>query len=264
MKRRDFLASSAAIATIGALGSNLHAEDEGKTPEREYYELRRYHLRMGPKQKLFEEYFRHAAVPALNRAGVSPVGVFNVMIGPDSPTTYVLLPCGTFEGLAAAKEKVWADEEYQKSGAEFLDAAATDPALVRMESWLLRAFAGQPKMEVPAATAAGTPRLFELRTYESPSEKTGRKKVEMFNSGEIDIFKRVGPTPVFFGETLIGAKMPNLTYMVVFADLTERAKKWAAFGSDPEWKRMSGLPEYADIVSNISNSVLQPAGYSQI
>jgi hypothetical protein len=86
----------------------------------------------------------------------------------------------------------------------------------------------------------------------------------MFNSGEIDIFQRVGPAPVFFGEMLVGGKMPNLTYMVAFADWGERAQKWAAFGGDPEWKRMSGLPEYSNIVSNITNILLQPTGYSQI
>jgi hypothetical protein len=182
------------------------------------------------------------------------------MVGPDSPTFYTLLPCASLDTLIAAREKILADEEFLKAGAEFIDAAATDPAFVRIESSFLRAFAGMPKLEVPANKT----RMFELRTYESPTTKTGRKKVEMFNSGEIDIFRRTGLTPVFFGETVIGGKMPNLTYMVSFADLAERSKNWAAFGADPDWKRISALPEYANIVSNITNLFLQPTGYSQI
>jgi hypothetical protein len=260
MKRRDFLKSSATLAAIGAMTASVRAEDDAKAPPREFYELRQYRLRMGPKQKIFDDYFRNAALPALNRAGISPVGVFNVMVGPDSPTTFVLLPCASLETLLAAKEKIMADDDYQKAGGEFLDAAATDPAFVRIESSFLRAFAGMPKLEVPTAKT----RVFELRTYESPTEKTGRKKVEMFNNGEIPIFRRAGLAPVFFGETIIGARMPNLTYMVTFADAAERAKNWAAFGSDPDWKHLSGLPEYANIVSNITNELLQPAGYSQI
>jgi len=260
MKRRDFLKGSAVLASMGAMTGRLQAQNDANSSAngREFYELRRYKLRMGPSS--FDKYFQNAALPALNRAGISSVGVFNVMVGPDSPEMFVLLPCASFEALMAAKEKVLADEDYQKAGADFLNAAASDPAFVRIESSFMRAFAGMPKIEVPEKKA----RIFELRTYESASEKDGRKKVEMFNNGEIPIFRRAGLTPVFFGETLIGDKMPNLTYMVTFADLTARSKNWAAFGSDPEWKRLSGMPEYKDIVSNITNLFLQPTGYSQI
>jgi hypothetical protein len=260
MKRRDFIKSGATIAAIGTVASKLGAADDTKAPIREFYELRKYQTRMGPKQKIVDDYFRNAAVPAFNRAGIATVGVFTVMVGPDSPTFYTLLPCASLDTLIAAREKILADEEFLKAGAEFIDAAATDPAFVRIESSFLRAFAGMPKLEVPANKT----RMFELRTYESPTTKTGRKKVEMFNSGEIDIFRRTGLTPVFFGETVIGGKMPNLTYMVSFADLAERSKNWAAFGADPDWKRISALPEYANIVSNITNLFLQPTGYSQI
>ncbi len=261
MKRRDFLKSSAMLASAGALVSNLRGQDQPQAAAGgEYYELREYHLRMGPKQRIVEDYWRKAGVPAWNRAGIANVGVFNVMVGPDSPTLYVLLPCASFAALEAAKEKVLADEAHQRDGAEYIDAAATDPDFVRIESTFLKAFAGMPKIEVPERKA----RVFELRTYESPTEKAGRKKVEMFNNGEIPIFRRAGLAPVFFGEALIGSRLPRLTYMVVFPDLTARTKNWANFGADPDWKRLSGMPEYADIVSNITNIFLQPAGYSQI
>ena len=42
--------------------------------------------------------------------------------------------------------------------------------------------------------------------------------------GEIGIFRRVGRQPGFFAETLIGTKLPNLTYMVTFENLTARAR----------------------------------------
>ena len=39
-----------------------------------------------------------------------------------------------------------------------------------------------------------------------------------------------------------------------------------AFSGDPEWKKLSTTPGYTDpeIVSNISNTYLRPAAYSQI
>jgi len=72
--------------------------------------------------------------------------------------------------------------------------------------------------------------------------------------------------PVFFGQTLIGARLPNLTYMLAFENQEAHEKNWAAFGADPEWKKLRSTPGYADaeIVSDISNVFLRPAAYSQI
>ena len=136
-----------------------------------------------------------------------------------------------------------------------------------METSLLSAFPKFPRVVVPAATAAKGPRLFELRTYESPSEKAHLLKVKMFSElGEIEIFKRVGLTPVFFSRTLAGPRMPNLIYMLVHDNMAGREKSWDAFRTDPEWKKVASTPGFADadIVSNITTIYLRPAAYSQI
>ena len=116
-----------------------------------------------------------------------------------------------------------------------------------------------PKLEVPAATADNKPRLFELRTYESHSKKANKKKIEMFNQGESPSFAAPGG-PGLFRRDLVGAKMPNLTYMLVFDDMAAHDKNWGNFISDPEWKKLSTTPGYTDpeIVSNISNVFLRP------
>jgi hypothetical protein len=268
MKRRHFLKTAAAAAGAGAMTTLLKvsaAETSEGTP-REFYELRRYHLRRGPKQKLFDDFWQKAAVPAMNRAGVSPVGAFSVMYGPDSPSIYLLLPHKSIESFATASDRVLADPEYQAAGAEFIKAPANDPAYVRVESCLLKAFSGMPKLEMPAGAYASPSRVFELRIYESHSKKANKKKIEMFNEGEIAIFRRAGLQPIFFGETLIGTRLPNLTYLLVYEDMAAHDKHWGAFGSDPEWKKLSSTPGYTDpeIVSNISNVFLRPAAYSQI
>jgi hypothetical protein len=192
--------------------------------------------------------------------------VFNVMVGEGSPSVYLFLPHKSLESFATAGDRIFADAEYQAAGAEFIKAPATDPAYVRVESCLLKAFTGMPRLEVPAGAYAGGSRVFELRTYESHSKKANKKKIEMFNEGEIAIFRRAGLQPVFFGETLIGTRLPNLTYMLVYEDLAARDKHWGAFVSDPEWKKLSSTPGYTDpeIVSNISNQFLRPTSYSQI
>ncbi|HVF88358.1 MAG TPA: NIPSNAP family protein [Pyrinomonadaceae bacterium] len=270
MKRRTFLASSLAASCVaastssaGALAAGLNMQNDVKP---EYYELRLYHLRRGAKTKMMDDYFGGAALPAMKRAGVGPVGFFNVVIGPDSPTLYVLFTHKTLESVATAAGRLAADAEYQKAGAAFLNAPATDPTYVRMESSLMVAFSGMPKLEVPAGVAEKKSRLFELRTYESHSKSASRKKIEMFNTGETALFRRTGLQPVFFGETLIGTKLPNLTYMLTFPDMATRDKNWGTFIADPEWKKMSATPGFTDaeIVTNISSVFLRPTSYSEI
>ena len=263
MRRREFLKSSVTVASAAALSSGLKtAAAESGEKAREFYELRLYHLRRGPKQKLFDDFYRNAAIPAMNRNGIPAVGVFSVMAGPDSPTMYVLLSHRSIESFVTSSDRVRSDPEYQKAGADFINAAATDPSYVRVESSLMLAFEGMPKLEVPEKKG----RIFELRTYESHSKKANKKKIEMFNKGEIAIFRRAGLTPVFFGETLIGTRLPNLTYMLTFENMAAHDKNWGVFGSDPEWKKLSNTPGYTDpeIVTNISNLFLRPAPYSQI
>ena len=86
------------------------------------------------------------------------------------------------------------------------------------------------------------------------------------DEGELAIFRRVGLTPVFFAETILGAAMPNLTYMLVFPDDDGRTAAWNRFRVDKEWLKLRAIPEYADkeVVSRITNKLLTPAEYSEI
>jgi hypothetical protein len=71
---------------------------------------------------------------------------------------------------------------------------------------------------------------------------------------------------VFFGETLIGARQPNLTYLLTFESVAARERSWAAFREDPEWRQLWSTPGLTDpeIVSNVTSILLRPAPYSQI
>jgi hypothetical protein len=268
MNRRGLLASSIALsAWRGSKVFGSQAASEGSQPSsREFYELRIYHLRRGPQQKLMDEFLERAALPALKRAQVGPVGVFHIMIGPASPSVYVLITHPSLESFATLERRLGDDEEFQRSAAAFVNAPATDPAYVRVESSLMLAFESLPHLEVPPAAAKHQGRIFELRTYESHSKRANRKKIEMFDKWEIAIFRRTGLRPVFFGETLAGANLPNLTYLLTFDDMASRDKAWATFIGDPEWKRISSMPGFTDpeIVSNITNVLLSPAPYSEI
>jgi hypothetical protein len=272
VERRTFLTSSLAAAALGAVPAgraSLKARAESPNPDakaRLFYELRRYHLVNGPQQKLCDDFFRGALIPALNRLGITPVGVFNVAIGPDAPTMFVLMPSVSLESLVTAESRLAQDAEYLKAGAPFLNAPAIEPAFVRMESSLMQAFEKIPGITLPKATAGNGARVFELRTYESSTDQDHKRKLEMMQSGEEAIFAKAGFTQIFYGDTVIGARLPNLTYMLSYDSVTDRDKLWKAFGNDPDWKAMLASSRYAfeQIVSSITSTILSPTPYSQI
>jgi hypothetical protein len=264
MERREFLAKSC-VAGVAALGSGaLSAQEQSAMKAGSYYELRRYEIE-GEQQKAgFDKFLSEAALPALNRLGINPVGVFYPSEGP-SPI-YVLLPHPSVASFVTLTQRLGEDQEFLEKGADFINAPADKPAYKNLEVQFMAAFEGMPRLERP--TDAPT-RIFQLRTYESPSEKTGLKKIEMFNTAEIAIFRKVGLHPVFFGQTLAGTKMPNLTYMLGFQDMEEGKANWKKFGADPDWRKLSKMPEYMDKVilrskGAITNLYLKPASYSQI
>ena len=100
-----------------------------------------------------------------------------------------------------------------------------------------------------------------MRIYESRNLQGHVRKVAMFDNGEIDIFRRVGITPVFFGSTVYGPNLPNLVYMICFPSIEARSEAWGKFGQDPDWKRISTAPGSADreLVSRISNQLAHAA-----
>jgi hypothetical protein len=258
--RREFLAAGA----VAALSPLPHLHTLGQSAQRQYFELRRYHLLPGPKQRAFIDFVGSTAIPAMNRAGVSKIGAFTVVYGENEPSLLLVLSHQTLVSVVSLRDRLAADSVYARAGAAILDAPISDPPFVRVESSLLRAFDAMPTLEAPAATGAARSRIFELRTYESHSDAAALNKLKMFNAGEVPIFRRSGLTPVFFGETLIGAKMPSLTYMLTFTDMSARDTAWGRFGQDPEWKTLSADPQYRDNVSAISDIILQPTAYSQI
>lgn len=268
VERRAFLAGS--VAALGATVNASLGADEAAAPatgSRQYYELRILRLQRGPMVARAEKYLAEALIPAMGRLGAGPIGVFNVAVGPQSPSLFVLVTHPSAESAVTASSKLIDDPHYREAAADFMKAPPTDPPYLNIEAQLLAAASFMPALEVPAGVAKKEPRLFELRTYRSHSKAAARKKLEMFGpGGELAIFRKAGLAPVFFGETLYGPLMPSLTYMVVFPDDAGRQKAWSAFGGDPDWHKLSTTPGYTDpeIVADISNLLLRPTSYSQI
>jgi len=264
MERRQFLAASIATSAA-ALAGNAAAQVPPPVP-RQFYQLRRYNLISGPQLQLTEDYFGKALIPALGRMSMGPVGAFKLDIGQDTPAYYLLVPGPSVAALAEVDLRLAKDEEFLKPASPFWNATATAPAFQRVEISLLAAFEGWPKLTLPPAPAAKGKRIYQMRTYESPSNGEHVRKVEMFHSGEFEVFVKAGFHPVFFGDALTGARLPNLTYMLSFTDQGELDAKWNVFRNDPAWKKLSTSPRYSSdqLVTSITNLILSPLDCSQI
>jgi len=259
MERRELLAALSASALMGS------AARAAGTPNT-FLEIKtwRFHNSQENQPAKVADYLEAGLGPALQRAGSKLAGAFSNVIGPDGP---YFVTISEFPSLAAMQEallKVASDEVHERE----LRKVSAGPGLpfMRVESSLLRSFDGMPAVAIPDAAEKRPPRIFELRTYESQSFVTLIRKIGMFNTGEMQIFQRLGMRPVFFGETIIGPRQPNLMYMLSYDDLAVHDKLWHDFATDPEWRKLSARPELKDseIVANISNVILRPLTFSQV
>ena len=73
MKRRDFIKNSLAASALMGLSSAATGQEQvsPKSPAQEYYELRAYRLTSDATMPLLDEFLEKAALPALNRLGIS-------------------------------------------------------------------------------------------------------------------------------------------------------------------------------------------------
>lgn len=279
LPRRTFLKTAIAATATTALASKLNA-DQTAADTREYYELRCYRLKADTRLKADAEpaaldgYLENALLPALDSRGVRNVGVFTELdINKDNATSspkagspvWVLMPHTTLASLVQTTAELNADPIVQSAGRSYLEAKKSSPAFERIDSWLLLAFKGMPKMEVPAFARNRTPgRIYEMRDYESHSELKALSKMKMFNDGEISLMKDLGMSPVFYGQALVGPDLPHLRYITGASDLATHLANWKKFGPDPRWTAMKDLPQYADNTSRNTSRFLAPKPYSQI
>ncbi len=259
MKRRTFI-KNAPAAALGTGMLSTSATPQKQTDEREFYELRIYNLKSGGKLNVYKDYLGKAVIPALNALGINNIGVFTEMGRTDPPKLYVLIPYASAEQMVTASQKMAEQSVYKENAKEYLATSPDSPNYARIENSFMIAFSGIPKMEIPEQSE----RVFEFRNYESFSEEAGQRKIAMFNEGELDIFYKTGLNPVFFGEVLVGQNLPSLSYMLVFKDVEERDANWKKFVAHPDWKKMSGMSEYANTVSQVNRTFLVPTEYSQI
>lgn len=279
LPRRDFLKTTLAASAAAAFVSKLSAASPA-APDREYYELRCYRLQAGTRLKAepnpawLDAYLETALLPALGRLGINHTGAFSELDinketatatpKPGSPV-WVLIPHATLDSFVQVSVALTTDPTVQSAGAAYLQTPKAAPAFERVDTWLLLAFAGMPRLELPAFSRDRVPtRVFEMRDYESHSELKALNKMAMFDDGEIQLMRDLGMNPVFFGQALAGPDLPHLRYITSGPDLATHLAGWKKFGPDPRWQQMRTDPRYADNTSKNTARFLTPKPYSQI
>jgi len=238
---------------------------KSKNAKQEYYQLTMYRYNTATQEKMLDNYFQSALIPALHDMGIPSVGVFKAIANDTSAnkTLYVLVPVKSLNMIEEINGKLLNNEKYLSAAKDYLYAPYNSPAYARMEKIILKAFHMAPVMQKPKLTSPKNERVYELRSYESATENLFRKKVHMFNEGgEMAIFAKLNFNAVFYSEVISGSQMPNLMYMTTFENMADREAHWAAFRDHPDWKELSPRPEYSNTVSRSVITFLRPADYS--
>ena len=236
-------------------------------PQKEYYSILVYHLKDAEQESRLDAYLKDAFLPAVHKAGIAKAGVFKPIDNDTSADrrVYVFLPGRSVEQLLRLPQQLLTNSTYVAAGKDYIDAAWDKPVYIRMETIILDAFPGMPKWEAPALKSPKSERIYELRNYESASEKLHQNKVDMFNKGdEVGLFKRLGFNAVFYAEVISGSRMPNLMYLTTFENKADRDEHWKVFGKDEYWLKLKSMPEYQNNVSKNDTRFLTPTDYSDI
>ena len=231
----------------------------------EIYEITVYHF-SDPKQEItLDTYLQTAYLPALHRNGKQNIGVFKPVANDTArdKLVYVIVTFKSVSETQALQSALLKDASYQDAGKEYLTASYQNPPYARMEKIWVSAFRLAPQMTLPKLTGPKNDRIYELRSYESPTENYYKSKVKMFNEGgEIDVFSRLKFNAVFYGDVIAGCRMPNLMYLTSFENMAERDAHWKSFTDDAQVKQLFSLQEYKNNVSKADIILMHATAYS--
>jgi len=257
INRRSF------VGTLGGFGMfTSHVFSAAAPEKRRIFVLEQYYLKNGTQAGRLHEYCK-AAIPVLSKVHSGPKIFLEALVAPHMPHVATILGFESLDDLWSVRQKILADEELGKA-LENWENHPEQP-YEHFSTALLEATDYCPEVKTDP-TPRQAPRIFELRTYHSPTYRQLRALHERFAGPEIKIFHRTGVHPLLYSSTLIGQNMPNLTYVIPFENLAEREKAWTAFGADPEWikVRAESIDKHGQISSYMQISLYRATPYSPI
>jgi hypothetical protein len=108
-------------------------------------------------------------------------------------------------------------------------------------------------------------RVFELRTYTAPEGKLGDLN-KRFRDHTLRIFEKHGMSNIGYWQPQDEPRSSNtLIYVLAHQSREAAAASWKAFGSDPEWKKVSSESQVnGRIVEKVESVFMNATDYSPI
>ena len=232
-----------------------------KEPARDYYLIQVYHCTTSKQIENIDAFLKNTFLPYLHQNGIEKVGVF-APVDNDTATDkrlYVWVPFKNIQKLDELDQKIEALDPMGTDAIIHLENADGSLPYTRIEKIITRAFKFQPQYVTKSTLTKSSSRVYEYRSYESPTEAMHLKKVHMFNEGgEVTLFESLNFNAIFYSKVIAGSSMPNLIYMTSFNNMEDRDAHWKSFEEAPLWKKISAAPEYLNTV-NRNETVLMSA-----
>lgn len=236
-----------------------------KSFSNDIYAITVYHFSDTSQEVILDTYLQTAYLPALHRKQIKNIGVFKPITNDTASDKliYVIAAYKSFDEFLRLPDLLTSDNLYTTAGAAYLKAGYKTPPYKRTETILLTAFPMSPQLAVPNLKSSKTEHIYELRSYESPTEAYHISKVKMFNEGgEVGIFKAINANAVFYGDVISGCHMPNLMYLTSYENMADRDAHWKSFGDNESWKKLNTLDEYKNTVSKADIILMHATNYS--
>jgi hypothetical protein len=106
--------------------------------------------------------------------------------------------------------------------------------------------------------------IYELRVYKCVPGRLPAL-LNRFANTTLKLWDKHGIKQAGFWTTLVGESNQELYYLLAWASLADRDKKWNAFQADPEWlAKRAETEKDGPIVANVANQLLTPTAFSSV
>lgn len=232
-----------------------------KEPARDYYLIQIYHCSTAKQIENIDLYLKNTFLPYLHKNGIEKVGVFAPLTNDTASDKrlYVWVPFKNIQKLDELDQNIEALDPMGSEAIIHLEPTDNSLPYTRIEKIISKAFKFQPQYARKSTLTKSSSRIYEYRSYESPTENLHLRKVHMFNEGgEVTLFAQLNFNAIFYSKVIAGSSMPNLIYMTSFNSIEDRNAHWDRFDEAPLWKKISVAPEYLNSV-NRNETVLMSA-----
>ena len=236
-----------------------------KEPARDYYLIQIYHCSTAKQIENIDLYLKNTFLPYLHKNGIEKVGVFAPLENDTASDKrlYVWVPFKNIQKLEELDQKIEALDPMGSAAIIHLENADGSLPYTRIEKIISKAFKFQPQYETKSTLTKSSSRIYEYRSYESPTENLHLRKVHMFNEGgEVTLFAQLNFNAIFYSKVIAGSNMPNLIYMTSFNSMEDRNAHWDRFDEAPLWKKISAAPEYLNSVNRNETVLMSTRDYA--